>query len=188
MFKTNLPIALPARAVYYIMTGEQYLKFLQNDLIAYGWGDGTNLFNIIKDDVNWALSLKIVPFNINTTKSYFTSTNTIHLADNTLTDPKEVVYLCSANNSNTPTVTFKFFSSELEDILTNSFIDYNNFSEYLLYLPFFGYTTLAYESIVNSNSITIDYFLIIAHVNLCVTSKYLIKLAALIVFMRTVKT
>lgn len=123
-------------------------------------GEYTNLFDRFKNLTNMILSIKSIPYDVynpDSSSNIFTDLTNLYIGE-------ELV------KSNAPTLTqqamgydmsiaeFYFNRNDLDEILENSFLDYNSFSVYSLYLPFIGYINLEYESIKTPDKLCIEYY------------------------------
>lgn len=124
-------------------------------------GEYTNFFDKFKNLTNFILSIKSIPYDVYTgyptNDGIFKGTCDLYIGEKKI--------LSNAHILNTPVMgyedivaKFYFTREDLDEILDDSFVDYNSFSTYSLYLPFIGYINLEYESIKTPDKLVIEYY------------------------------
>lgn len=145
----------------------------------YGLMDGFDVIELAselydnEDQLSFITSLVSYPFEIPHTNYYSTD---IRLGDETYTDRK-VYYL--QNGQNTISPYYKVASINFNNYFTGTYMDYEPYSKYELYLPFYDYVELKSADIRNSIVniyYSFDYTNGLGRVNIVnITKNYVIK-------------
>lgn len=114
-------------------------------------GKYVSLFDKYKDVGKFILSCKIIPFNVN---HVYAKKSAIRFAD----EISGISAYVRDENVTSTLAEFNFNRDDLDNILSNSFVDYNSFSSYTLYLPFVGFVDLSYDTIKSCDLLNIDYY------------------------------
>ena len=107
-------------------------------------GDYTGIFDKFKNLTNMILSIKSIPYDVYSTNSgqpasdnIFTGHTPLYIGERKILEDVPTLPL-QFDGYNDVTAKFYFTRDNLDEILNESFIDYNSFSMYSWYLPFIG--------------------------------------------------